>query len=156
MTETRAATQDIRPLQILLLNLMPEKIETETQLSRLLGNTPLQVELELMHTGTYRSKNTPEKHMLAFYKTFDDVKNRKFDGLVITGAPIELLEYEEVEYWHELTQIMAWSKTHVHSTLHICWGAQAGLYWLYGVPKRLWKIKYSACSSTGSSAKNPC
>jgi homoserine O-succinyltransferase len=135
MTETRAITQDIRPLQILLLNLMPTKIETETQLSRLLGNTPLQVELELMHMETYKSKNTPEEHLLAFYKTFNDVKNRKFDGLIITGAPIELLKYEDVEYWDELTRIMEWSKTHVHSTLYICWGAQAGLYYHYGIPK---------------------
>jgi homoserine O-succinyltransferase len=135
MTETRAMTQDIRPLQILLLNLMPTKIETETQLSRLLGNTPLQVELELIHTDTYKSKNTSKEHMLAFYKTFDDVKNHKFDGLVITGAPVELLNYEDVEYWDELTQIMEWSKTHVYSTLHICWGAQAGLYYHYGVAK---------------------
>lgn len=135
MTETRAMTQDIRSLQILLLNLMPTKIETETQLSRLLGNTPLQIELELIHTDTYRSKNTPAEHMLAFYKTFSEVRNRKFDGLIITGAPVELLEYEDVEYWNELTQIMEWSKTHVYSTLHICWGAQAGLYYHYGVAK---------------------
>lgn len=135
MTETRAMAQDIRPLQILLLNLMPTKIETETQLSRLLGNTPLQVELELIHTSTYKSKNTPNEYMIAFYKTFDDVKNRKFDGLVITGAPIEHLEYDDVKYWDELTQIMEWSKTHVHSTLHICWGALAGLYYHYGIAK---------------------
>ncbi|MDC7125140.1 MAG: homoserine O-succinyltransferase [Spirochaetales bacterium] len=135
MTEERASTQDIRPLKILLLNLMPTKIETETQLSRLLGNTPLQVELELIHTESYKAKNTPEEHMLAFYKPFSEVKDRKFDGLVITGAPVELLEYEDVDYWSELKDIMEWSKTHAHSTFHICWGAQAGLYYHYGIPK---------------------
>ena len=129
MTETRAITQDIRPLKILLLNLMPKKIETETQLSRLLGNSPLQVELELIHTKSHLSKNTPQEHMLAFYKTFDDVKHRTFDGMIITGAPVELMPFEDVEYWHELCEIMEWTKTHVHSTFHICWGAQAGLYY---------------------------
>ena len=127
MTETRARTQDIRPLQILLLNLMPTKIDTETQLSRLLGNTPLQVELTLLHTKTHQSKNTSSEHLLAFYTTFDKIKERNFDGLVITGAPVEHLRFEEVEYWEELCEIMEWSKTHVHSTFHICWGAQAGL-----------------------------
>ena len=135
MTETRAITQDIRPLKILLLNLMPKKIETETQLSRLLGNTPLQIELELIKTKDHVSKNTSPEHMLAFYKTFDDVKDRNFDGLIITGAPVEHLAFEEVEYWEELCAIMEWSKSHVHSTLHICWGAQAGLYYHHGVPK---------------------
>ncbi|MBE6562380.1 MAG: homoserine O-succinyltransferase [Ruminococcaceae bacterium] len=135
MTETRAMTQDIRPLQILLLNLMPKKIVTETQFARLLGNTPLQIELELIHTKTHKSKNTSEDHMLAFYKTFDDIKHRNFDGLIITGAPVELMEFEEVEYWEELCEIMEWSKTHVTSTLHICWGAQAGLYYHYGIKK---------------------
>jgi len=128
-------TQDIRPLQILLLNLMPKKIVTETQFARLLGNTPLQIELELIHTKTHKSKNTSEDHMLAFYKTFDDIKHRNFDGLIITGAPVELMEFEEVEYWDELCEIMEWSKTHVTSTLHICWGAQAGLYYHYGIKK---------------------
>jgi len=128
-------TQDIRPLQILLLNLMPKKIVTETQFARLLGNTPLQIELELIHTKTHKSKNTSEDHMLAFYKTFDDIKHRNFDGLIITGAPVELMEFEEVEYWEELCEIMEWSKTHVTSTLHICWGAQAGLYYHYGIKK---------------------
>lgn len=135
MTETRAMTQDIRPLQILLLNLMPKKIVTETQFARLLGNTPLQIELELIHTKTHKSKNTSAEHMLSFYKTFEDIKHRNFDGLIITGAPVELMEFEEVEYWEELCEIMEWSKTHVTSTLHICWGAQAGLYYHYGIKK---------------------
>ena len=136
MTETRAQTQDIRPLQIAVLNLMPTKIDTETQLSRLLGNTPLQVELTLMHTSSHKSKNTSQDHLLAFYTTFDKVKDRYFDGLVITGAPVEMLEFEEVEYWEELCEIMEWSTTHVHSTFHICWGAQAGLYYHFGVQKK--------------------
>ena len=135
MTETRALTQDIRPLKILILNLMPTKIATETQLARLLGNTPLQVEIELIHTKSYESKNTSQEHLLSFYKTFDDVKNSRFDGMIITGAPVEHLEFEEVEYWNELCEIFEWSKTHVHSTFHICWGAQAGLYYHFGVKK---------------------
>ncbi len=134
MTETRAMTQDIRPLQILLLNLMPTKVETETQLARVLGSTPLQIELELIAPAGHVSKNTSQEHMLAFYKTFDEVKERSFDGLVITGAPVEQMPFEEVDYWPELCRIMEWSKTHVHSTLHICWGAMAGLYYHYGVP----------------------
>ena len=137
MTETRAMTQDIRPLQILLLNLMPTKIDTETQLARVLGNTPLQIELELIAPAGHVSKNTSQEHMLAFYKTFDQVKDRTFDGLIITGAPVELMDFEEVDYWPELCEIMEWSKTHAHSTLHICWGAQAGLYYHYGIPKKL-------------------
>ena len=136
MTETRAMTQDIRPLQILLLNLMPTKVDTETQLARVLGNTPLQIELELIAPSGHVSKNTSQAHMLAFYKTFDEVKERTFDGLLITGAPVELMPFEEVDYWPELCEIMEWSKTHVHSTLHICWGAQAGLYYHYGIQKR--------------------
>ena len=136
MTETRAITQDIRPLQILLLNLMPTKVDTETQLARVLGNTPLQIELELIAPSGHVSKNTSQAHMLAFYKTFDEVRERTFDGLVITGAPVELMTFEEVDYWQELCEIMEWSKTHVHSTLHICWGAQAGLYYHYSIPKR--------------------
>ena len=136
MTETRARTQDIRPLQILLLNLMPTKIDTETQLSRLLGNTPLQVELTLMHMASHKSKNTSEEHLLAFYRTFDEVRDRQFDGMIITGAPVEQMPFEEVEYWDELCEIMEWSLTHVHSTFHICWGAQAGLYYHFGVQKR--------------------
>ena len=136
MTETRAVTQDIRPLRILLLNLMPTKVDTETQLARVLGNTPLQIELELIAPAGHISRNTSQEHMLSFYKTFDEVKSRTFDGLVITGAPVEHLPFEEVDYWPELCGIMEWSKSHVHSTLHICWGAQAGLYYHYGVPKR--------------------
>ena len=136
MTETRAMTQDIRPLQILLLNLMPTKVDTETQLARVLGNTPLQIELELIAPSGHVSKNTSQAHMLAFYKSFEEVKHRTFDGLLITGAPVELMDFEEVNYWPELCEIMEWSKTHVHSTLHICWGAQAGLYYHYGIPKK--------------------
>lgn len=135
MTETRAMTQDIRPLQILLLNLMPTKIDTETQLSRLLGNTPLQVELTLINTKSHIPKHTSEEHLLAFYQCFDDVKNKHFDGMIITGAPVEHLAFEEVEYWDELCEIMEWSKTHVFSTFHICWGAQAALYYHFGIPK---------------------
>ena len=136
MDHQRACTQDIRPLQILLLNLMPTKIVTETQLSRLLGNTPLQVQLELMTMSTHQSKNVSQEHLLSFYKTFDQIKDRRFDGMVITGAPVEQMEFEQVDYWPELCRIMEWSKAHVHSTLHICWGAQAGLYYHYGIQKR--------------------
>ena len=135
ITERRAITQDIRPLRILVLNLMPTKIVTETQLARVLGNTPLQVEMELLKTSTHTAKNTAPEHMLAFYKTFDQVKDQKFDGMVITGAPVENMPFEEVSYWSELCEIMEWSKTHVTSTLHICWGAQAGLYYHYGIDK---------------------
>jgi len=135
MTEKRAITQDIRPLRILLLNLMPKKIETETQISRVLGNTPLQIELTLIRTATHLSQNTAQEHLLAFYKTFDDIKDENYDGMIITGAPVELKEFEEVDYWPELCTIMEWSKTHVHSVLHICWGAQAGLYYHYGIKK---------------------
>ena len=135
MNQTRAETQHIRPLEIVLLNLMPTKIVTETQLSRVLGNTPLQVHLELMMISSHKSKNTPEEHLLSFYKTFDELKERKFDGMVITGAPVENLPFEEVDYWDELVRIMEWSKTHVHSTFHICWAAQAGLYYHYGIQK---------------------
>ena len=135
MKQTRAETQQIRPLEIVLLNLMPTKIVTETQLSRMLGNTPLQVHLELMMLSSHKPKNTPEEHLLAFYKTFEDLKDRKFDGMVITGAPVENMPFEKVNYWEELKQIMEWSKDHVHSTFHICWGAQAGLYHHYGIQK---------------------
>lgn len=135
MTSGKADKQDIRPLKIAILNLMPKKIETETQLARLLGNTPLQVEPELIRTTTHQSKNVSEEHLLSFYKTFADVKNNYFDGMIITGAPVEHMEFEEVDYWNELCEIMEWSKSHVHSTLHICWGAQAGLYYHYGVKK---------------------
>ena len=136
MKQTRAETQQIRPLEIVLLNLMPTKIVTETQLSRMLGNTPLQVHLELMMLSSHKPKNTPEEHLLAFYKTFEDLKDRKFDGMVITGAPVENMPFEQVNYWKELTEIMEWSKDHVHSTFHICWGAQAGLYYHYGIDKK--------------------
>ena len=135
MAETRAQTQEIRPLRIALLNLMPTKIVTETQLSRLLGNTPLQVELELVQVSSHKAKNTSQEHMLAFYKTFDDIADQYFDGMIITGAPVEHLPFEQVEYWPELCRIMEWTKTHVHSTFHICWGAQAGLYYHFGVEK---------------------
>ncbi len=135
MTETRAMTQDIRPLHVLILNLMPTKIVTETQIARVIGNTPLQVELELMYTQTYDSKNMSKEHLISFYKTFDQIKHKKYDGLIITGAPVEHLEFEQVEYWDELCEIMEWSKTNVYSTFHICWGAQAALYYHYGIKK---------------------
>ena len=135
MTETRAGKQDIRPLKILLLNLMPKKIETETQLCRLLGNTPLQVELELVMLRSHVSKHTSEDHMLSFYKPFDEIRDQNFDGMIITGAPVEHLPFEEVDYWEELCEVMEWSKTHVWSTFHICWGAQAALYYHYGIKK---------------------
>ena len=134
MDENRATTQDIRPLRILILNLMPTKITTETQLVRLLGNTPLQIEVELLTVGR-APKHTAKEHMLAFYKTFDSVKDQYFDGMVITGAPVETMPFEEVEYWQELCEIMDWSTSHVYSTFHICWGAQAALYHHYGIPK---------------------
>lgn len=135
MDEQRASHQDIRPLKIVLLNLMPKKIETETQILRLLSNTPLQVDIELLQAATHVSKNTSEEHLLTFYKTFSDIKDQKFDGMIITGAPIELMDYQDVDYWQELCEIMEWTKTNVFSTLHICWGAQAGLYYHYGIPK---------------------
>ena len=135
MGESRAVSQDIRPLKILILNLMPLKIVTETHLLRVLSNTPLQVEVELLMTSTHAHRNTPQEHLLAFYKTFDEIKDRFFDGMIITGAPVELIEFEEVTYWEELCAIMEWSKKHVTSTLHICWGAQAGLYYHYGIKK---------------------
>ena len=135
MTETRAITQDIRPLHILLLNLMPTKIDTDTQLVRLLGNSPLQVDLTLLQTATHKATHTSAEHMLAFYKTFDEISERRFDGMIITGAPVEQLDFEQVGYWDELCEIMEWSKTHVTSTFHICWGAQAGLYYHYGIKK---------------------
>ncbi|MGE5632177.1 MAG: homoserine O-acetyltransferase MetA [Caulobacteraceae bacterium] len=135
MTESRAHHQDIRPLRIAIMNLMPTKVDTETQLLRLLGNSPLQVDITLLHPGTHMSKNTDEEHLERFYHTFDEVKALKFDGLVITGAPVENLPFEEVDYWNELVDLMEWSKHNVYSTLHICWGAQAGLYYHYGIPK---------------------
>lgn len=135
MDEDRAYAQDIRPLRILLLNLMPTKIVTETQLLRLLGNSPLQVEFDFIYTATYEPKNTPHEHLVKFYETFAEVKNRKYDGMIITGAPVEQMPFEEVVYWDELCEIMDWSRKNVYSTLHICWGAQAALYYYYGIPK---------------------
>ena len=134
MDEKRAEMQDIRPLRILVLNLMPTKVVTETQLARLLGNTPLQIEMELL-TVHRTPKNTAKEHMIAFYKTFDEVKDSFYDGMVITGAPVEQMAFEEVDYWQELCRIMKWSRSHVYSTFHICWGAQAGLYYHYGIEK---------------------
>ena len=135
MHQARADAQDIRPLRILILNLMPKKIETETQLLRLLGNTPLQVEVDLMQMATHTSKTTSQEHLLKFYKVFDDIKDQRFDGMIITGAPVEQLEFEQVDYWPELCTIMEWAKTHVFCTYFICWGAQAALYYHYGIPK---------------------
>ncbi|MCC8195775.1 MAG: homoserine O-succinyltransferase [Ruminococcus sp.] len=155
MPETRASTQDIRPLRILLLNLMPTKIETETQFARLLGNTPLQVEIELMHTVSHQSKNISQEHLLSFYKTFDEIKNSRYDGMVITGAPVEHMNYEDVEYWSELCEIFEWSKTHVHSTFHICWAAQAGLYYHFGVEKKQLPEKLFGVFPHRVSYKNP-
>ena len=135
MTHERAALQDIRPLKIAILNLMPTKIETETQLLRLLGNSPLQVDVDLLHPATHVSKNTSATHLNTFYKTFYDVQDQKFDGLIITGAPVEKLPFEEVDYWEEMCEIFAWAKKNVYSILYICWGAQAGLYYHYGIQK---------------------
>lgn len=135
MTDSRARSQDIRPLRILILNLMPKKIETETQLLRLIGNTPIQVDIELLQTATHTSRNTPAEHLLKFYRTFSDIRDERFDGMILTGAPVENLPFEEVDYWTELCEILSWSRTHVYSTFHICWGAQAALYFHYGIPK---------------------
>ncbi|MBQ9327080.1 MAG: homoserine O-succinyltransferase [Solobacterium sp.] len=135
MDSDRAVSQDIRPLHILILNLMPTKIATETQLARLLGNTPIQVDMELLRVRTHIAKNVSAEHMITYYRTFEEVKDRFYDGMIITGAPVEQMEFEEVEYWSELCEIMEWTKTHVYSTFHICWGAQAALYYHYGVPK---------------------
>lgn len=143
MDEKRALSQDIRPLQILILNLMPLKEDTETQLLRALSNTPLQVDCSFLMVSSHTSKNTSASHINKFYVTFDDVRRRKWDGMIITGAPVELMEFEEVTYWEELKQIMEWTKTHVHSTFHICWGAQAALYYHYGIPKYTRKKKLS-------------
>ena len=136
VTEPQAAAQSARPLQILVLNLMPKKIETETQLARLLGSTPLQVEMTLLRTKSHESTHVPIEHLLAFYKTFDEVKDRAFDGMIITGAPVEHLPFEEVDYWQELCEIMEWTEAHVRTTFHVCWGAQAGLYYHYGIEKK--------------------
>lgn len=135
MKESRALSQDIRPLKFVIVNLMPTKIETETQLLRLISNTPLQIEVTLLKMDTYKSKNVSEEHMETFYKTFDDIKDERFDGMIITGAPIETLDFEDVIYWEEIMKIMKWSKKHVFSVLHICWGAQAGLYYHYRIKK---------------------
>ncbi|HIS67816.1 MAG TPA: homoserine O-succinyltransferase [Candidatus Gallacutalibacter stercoravium] len=135
MTQKRALSQDIRPLKIIILNLMPTKVETETQLLRLLGNSPLQVDIELLQTATHVAKNVPSAYLATFYKTFSQIKDERFDGMIITGAPVELLDFEQVDYWDELCTIMEWSRHNVYSTLHICWGAQAGLYFHYGIPK---------------------
>lgn len=135
MDERRATSQDIRPLKIVILNLMPTKIVTETQILRLIGNIPIQVDVVLLHPETHVSKNTPQEHLLTFYKTFNDIKDETFDGMIITGAPVEHLPFEEVNYWEELQEIMKWTLHNVFSTFHICWGAQAGLYYHYGIPK---------------------
>ena len=135
MPDSRAFSQDIRPLKIVILNLMPTKITTETQLLRLLSNTPLQVEITLMTTSTYKPKNVPLEHLVSFYKTFEELRANKYDGMIITGAPVEQMDFEKVTYWEELKEIMDWAKTNVYSTLYICWGAQAGLYHHYGIPK---------------------
>ncbi len=135
MEETRALSQEIRPIRIAILNLMPNKSVTETQLLRALSNTPLQVDIDLMRVASHVSTHTSEEHLIKYYETFDEMKERYYDGLIITGAPVEQIPFEEVDYWDELTRIMEWSKTHVYSTMHICWGAMAGLYYHYGVPK---------------------
>ncbi|MBQ8732822.1 MAG: homoserine O-succinyltransferase [Oscillospiraceae bacterium] len=135
MTEQRAQSQDIRPLRIAILNLMPKKIETETQLLRVLGNTPIQVDIELLQTASYSSKNTPQEHLIKFYRTFDEIKNERFDGLIVTGAPVEQMPFEEVDYWPELCQIFDWASKNVFSCLFICWAAQAALYYGYGIEK---------------------
>lgn len=135
MSKERAEHQDIRPLKVLILNIMPKKIETECQLLRLLSNTPLQVDIELLQMASHVSKNTSRHHLESFYKTFDEIRNCRYDGMIVTGAPVELLDYEQVDYWKEITEIFEWSKTHVFSSLHICWAAQAGLYYHFGIPK---------------------
>jgi homoserine O-succinyltransferase len=135
MTDLRAASQDIRPLKLIILNLMPTKVVTETQLLRCLSNTPLQIEVDLLQTSTYKSKHTTEKHLLDFYTTFDKIKDNRYDGMIVTGAPVETMRFEDVAYWNELVEIMDWTESHVHSTFFICWGAQAALYHFYGVKK---------------------
>lgn len=155
MTHRRALHQDIRPLRIALVNLMPTKITTETQILRCLANTPLQIEVDLIQTVTHKSKNTPEDHLLNFYETFDDIKNRVYDGCIITGAPVELMDYEQVDYWPELCRIFEWTKTNVHSTFHICWAAQAGLYYHYGVPKYILPQKVFGVFPHHALKKNP-
>ena len=143
MSEQRAVSQDIRPLKLAILNIMPTKIVTETQLLRLLGNTPLQVDVTFLRTSTHASKNTPLEHLESFYRTFEQIRGQKFDGLIITGAPVERLEFNQVNHWDELKDIMSWSKNNVYSTMHICWGAQAGLYYNYGIEKHVLDKKLS-------------
>ena len=143
MTKERASTQDIRPLKILILNIMPTKIQTETQLLRLLGNTPLQLTIEFLQTATHVSRHTTASHQNTYYKTFDEIKEEKYDGMIITGAPVEQMDFKDVDYWEELCEIMEWSRTNVYSTMHICWGAQAGLYYHYGIDKYLLPEKLS-------------
>ena len=145
MPEDRATTQDIRPLKIVILNLMPTKVTTETQLMRLLGNSPLQVDVELLQMASHKSKNTSEEHLMKFYKTLDEIHDDRFDGMIVTGAPVEQMPFEEVDYWDELCGVFEWAKKHVYSTMFICWGAQAGLYYRYGIdkvdlPKKLFGI----------------
>ena len=143
MHRERAASQHIRPLEILILNLMPTKIATETQIARLLANTPLQVHMTLLQTMSHEATHVSAAHLEAFYKTFDEVKHNRYDGMIITGAPVETMDFEQVDYWPELCEIMDFSETNVYSTLHVCWGAQAGLYYHYGIPKHLRKEKLS-------------
>jgi len=154
ISEHKAVQQDIRPLRIIILNLMPTKIETETQLLRLIGNTPIQIDVTLLQMRSHESKNMSKEYLDRFYLTFDDIKKEKYDGLIITGAPVENLEFEEVDYWNELCEIMDWSKRNVSSTLHICWGAQAGLYHHYGVRKRLLDKKVSGIFKHKASSDN--
>ena len=135
MSKERAEHQDIRPLKVIILNIMPKKIETESQLMRLLSNTPLQVDIELLQMASHVSRNTSKQHLEAFYKKFDEIKDNRYDGMIVTGAPVELIEYEQVDYWKEITEIFEWSKTHVFSTIYICWASQAGLYYHFGIPK---------------------
>jgi homoserine O-succinyltransferase len=157
MTETAAIRQDIRPLQIGLLNLMPNKIATELQMARLLGASPLQVELSLVRTGLHKSRNTPEDHLLAFYQTWDMAKDRKFDGFIITGTPVETIPYEDVTYWREMQQIFEWTQTNVHSTMNVCWGAMAALYHFHGVPKHLLSDKaFGVYSQKILTPASPC
>lgn len=150
MHRERAASQHIRPLEILILNLMPTKIATETQIARLLANTPLQVHMTLLQTVSHEATHVSAAHLDAFYKTFDEVKNNRYDGMIITGAPVETMDFEQVDYWPELCEIMDFSETNVYSTLHVCWGAQAGLYYHYGIRKEILPRRCSASSSTGS------
>ena len=151
----RALTQDIRALRILILNIMPTKIATETQLLRLLSNSPLQVEVDLLQTASHEAQNVSREHLIKFYQVFGDIKDKKYDGMIITGAPVERLEFQEVDYWEELKKIMAWSRSHVFSTLHLCWGAQAGLKYHYGIEKYPLKEKITGVLSTGSAGKIP-